>query len=1180
MRAFAQAPSAESTTRGNGSTFSLGVLAAMLACALAFLGIGAPAAGAAPSAGLGWKFRVSFAPPDEVAQGAVRNSVAVDSSGNIVLANFGQSRAEIFAPDPLTGGNFLVDVPVPLASVRNLAVDPSDDTLYVDGFALFGDTTIRRLLSDGQPTPTYTVDPGFEVPAGEGFAVDTSTGDLLVTDPGAEAVQRYDTSGALVETIATPGIAPVFIASRPDGSFYVASEAGPDIVHLSGSGAVLDTIAGAGALRGLTWEGADQVLVASTGATLKTYSSAAELKSESLAQTEAGTGLAFDPVLELLYQRSPGAVYVYEPATIPGVEPPVVSAIAGHSAHLSAEVDPGEGPPAESVAHFEYSDDGGVSWDSTPDVSVERTVTDEPDTIEADLTGLLANQEYLVRVKASNAGATKTSSAVSFTTAQIAPEVEATGASGVEESSAVLNGSINPNGLQTTYYFEYGTTESYGSRVPLLVDGVAGNERVSRSFSEAVSGLAPSTTYHYRLVAENAIGQIESADKTFATAGSGELAPQRAYEMVTPLNKGGAQVLSDFHLQVSDQGSAVAVSTVSGAQDSESVMMRQNFVNRRGDGGWEDWEPTDPPQESTPGVWESSTQAVSEDYKHAMVASNRVLAPGAVAGDGNLYIKDLQTGTYTFVGNAPDGYGSLVGPAAASAVFAAGAPDFSWVLFWSRVPMIDGVTGRALYRWSKEGGLSLESRTPSNGIPPAPLKVLPDSTPRLPASSADGTLTAFDPEPYFVFFPTFEVGGGVYIRQDGQTTPIAISRLEGAGDANDASSTLNWVTPSGRYVFFQSPTRLTEEAPENSGTADKVYRYDTDTDELIYVGLKIGRFSFGFLGASDDGQTVYLSQDDGGTSETTVWHEGATRTVTSERVGGYVTPNGRYFAWLGSAGRAYLYDFESDEKVCVSCAADGGAGSPAHFGIGSRNMGNQVVRAVTEGGTMFFDTKSALLPSDHNGSKDVYAYKNGHLTLISPGDGEFDAFFVGTSADGADVYFQTDQGLVPKDNDRNSDVYDARIGGGFAETPPGRECSGEGCRNSAGGSSQNPRVGSAADRAEGPGAVIRRVKALSRAQRETLARGGKVRLQLRVGKAGTVSVTGKAKGRSVIKSSTKAKAPGMVSVPLRLSKAGLSELGDAGSLNVRLAIAFDGNNEKTMNLALKRAAGKKKGGRS
>ena len=52
---------------------------------------------------------------------------------------------------------------------------------------------------------------------------------------------------------------------------------------------------------------------------------------------------------------------------------------------------------------------------------------------------------------------------------------------------------------------------------------------------------------------------------------------------------------------------------------------------------------------------------------------------------------------------------------------------------------------------------------------------------------------------------------------------------------------------------------------------------------------------------------------------------------------------------------------------------------------------------------------------------------------------------VGMSEDGTDAFFQTFDRLLPSDIDGNSDVYDARLGGGFPESPPPPECEGAGC---------------------------------------------------------------------------------------------------------------------------------------
>ena len=83
-------------------------------------------------------------------------------------------------------------------------------------------------------------------------------------------------------------------------------------------------------------------------------------------------------------------------------------------------------------------------------------------------------------------------------------------------TSATFSGGVYPNGLDTTYYWQYGPTTSYGSQTS-SVDLGAGQAPV---FAPAtVSGLTPDTTYHYRLVAENPSGTTYGYDSELTTLG-------------------------------------------------------------------------------------------------------------------------------------------------------------------------------------------------------------------------------------------------------------------------------------------------------------------------------------------------------------------------------------------------------------------------------------------------------------------------------------------------------------------------------------------------------------------------------------------------------------------------------------------------------------------------------------
>jgi hypothetical protein len=99
--------------------------------------------------------------------------------------------------------------------------------------------------------------------------------------------------------------------------------------------------------------------------------------------------------------------------------------------------------------------------------------------------------------------------------ASAAPVVSTGGSSNVGFSSAILYGTVDPNGLATGYVFQYGTTTAYGGQTPLAP---AGNGTITIKLSQTVTGLQPATTYHYRIVAVNPAGTTNGRDRTFKTA--------------------------------------------------------------------------------------------------------------------------------------------------------------------------------------------------------------------------------------------------------------------------------------------------------------------------------------------------------------------------------------------------------------------------------------------------------------------------------------------------------------------------------------------------------------------------------------------------------------------------------------------------------------------------------------
>jgi hypothetical protein len=82
------------------------------------------------------------------------------------------------------------------------------------------------------------------------------------------------------------------------------------------------------------------------------------------------------------------------------------------------------------------------------------------------------------------------------------------------ETTVELDGTVNPHGVETTCYFQYGTTTAYGAQTPTAV---AGSGTTGVKVSQAISGLQGGTTYHYRIVAVSSGGTSDGIDRTFVT---------------------------------------------------------------------------------------------------------------------------------------------------------------------------------------------------------------------------------------------------------------------------------------------------------------------------------------------------------------------------------------------------------------------------------------------------------------------------------------------------------------------------------------------------------------------------------------------------------------------------------------------------------------------------------------
>ena len=138
----------------------------------------------------------------------------------------------------------------------------------------------------------------------------------------------------------------------------------------------------------------------------------------------------------------------------------------------------------------------------------------EEEAISVGLVGLTPGTTYHYAFVATNSAGSVTGPDQTFTTAPPTPPTAATGgASNITLTTATVSGTINPEGLETSYEVDLGVDTTYGTSIY----GEAGSGTENIGISVSLQDLAPGATYHYRIVAINSDGRAYGADQTFTT---------------------------------------------------------------------------------------------------------------------------------------------------------------------------------------------------------------------------------------------------------------------------------------------------------------------------------------------------------------------------------------------------------------------------------------------------------------------------------------------------------------------------------------------------------------------------------------------------------------------------------------------------------------------------------------
>jgi hypothetical protein len=158
----------------------------------------------------------------------------------------------------------------------------------------------------------------------------------------------------------------------------------------------------------------------------------------------------------------------------------------------------------------------------------------------------------------------------------LGPIVQTSGTSGLGEHAATVEGRVAPNrNAVSECVFLYGTTTAYGSEAP-CTPVVSGTGSTPTTVSAALSGLAPGTTYHYRVLALNVDGTSEGADATFTTSISGAPGTGKSAETKTttpPATTGTSTVGSSPAGSTAQTGAALEAARALACSTAQVVLI-------------------------------------------------------------------------------------------------------------------------------------------------------------------------------------------------------------------------------------------------------------------------------------------------------------------------------------------------------------------------------------------------------------------------------------------------------------------------------------------------------------------------------------------------------------------------------------------------------------------------------
>jgi hypothetical protein len=679
----------------------------------------------------------------------------------------------------------------------------------------------------------------------------------------------------------------------------------------------------------------------------------------------------------------------------------------------------------------------------------------------------------------------------------------------VRSTTGTLRAEINPLRTDTSYRFEYGPTTSYGVNVPVPDGRVgAGYGEQFVPVSEQLGNLQADTTYHFRVVATNVYGTVMGPDSTFTTfeaptAVGADTCPNavyrvrfsttlpdcRAFEMVSPVEKNGADVIAvaPDNFVISRSGDRVDFITRTGIDPTNGSGSGgfSQFLATRGVAGWSSHGvyPTPALNEALQAIVVKGTSfgAYSEELDKGVVETYALPGvSGAAPNSVNLYVENMLTA-------------GIVEPVTKLEVLETEGSQLMWTLgasadvgvvaFETPMNLVPRAVGKEYKFYEFRNGkvelvgyLPDGSLSPAGAVAPRAASEGQESVLRKDTVSSDGSRILF-------VLPPSGSESQLYMRRNGTSTAW-VSEPETSGPSFMPHNIhFQTATSDGKHVLFTSPEPLLNVDTGGGGVGLYMYtdgpnpQSESNLTFITRASIDGVGGSVSVAGVSDDGSHVYFVANQFGSRPggLFLWDKGEVHQIANGIGRGkseqsVASPDGKQFMFmdpaqvtsreigtLGGNTEIYLYDEASDSVTCVSCPP---SGATPTSGVELEPRGTtpsnpeaslpMLPRFVSwSGGFVFFNTSESLVPQDTNGVADAYEYnmKTGRLSLLSPGSGENGSWFVQANPSGSDVLVATREQLTGWDEDKLDDVYDARVNGGYPEPPhPRTPCEGDACQ--------------------------------------------------------------------------------------------------------------------------------------